>query len=1403
MPSFGSGISIQLCALSYNRIPLMRSSSFLLALSALSLHAFAASRIAESPAFSVPASDLVKEAASSLDKSADVTVLLDEYHWTYRIDGSARVVFRTVYQVRTADAISAWSSIEQRWEPWHEKRPVLHARVVTPDGVAHELDQKTIVDGPAGSNEQDTFSDVRLVKSPLPAVQPGSIVEEVIEQDYEPILHADVNRVFMGRPVPVRMSRLMVDYPATLPFRYTASLLDGAKATRTSESGVVHLAIEQSPMEVPDEPLPMLPFDAQRWPNVTFSTGASWQSLAREYNGIVEQRIVDAPIKDAVSGAQSITDRTARIRALVRALHEQVRYTGVEFGDAAIVPAKPVDTLKRKYGDCKDKAALLVAMLRASGIPAQLALLSAGEGLDVDPKYPGSGLFNHAIVYIPGPPEAWIDATADTLQFGSLPSADQGRLALVIGNDTTELKRIPEADSKGNVTRETREFFLPEWGKSRVVETTQGEGNADASLRANFGFAERTDMAKNLRNYMRATYVSEADIKIEHSKRDDFDHPFRLKVEIAEARRGEVTEQNAIVYIPIDQLFNDLPAYFKMEDEKDPDPKEAKRRANRKADFVLPEAFVHEWHYEIHLPQGQQVKKLPGDEKLQLGAATYSASFHVSDRTAYADFRFDTGKRVYTVQEAEDLRKGLVALLKAPVRDLSFEPKGQALLEAGKIKEAIAEFRSMVNQHPKAPVYRVQLSLALLAAGCGEQARAEALKATDLDGSSVLAWRNLGFIRLNDLIGRPFAPGWDASGAEAALRKALELDSKDFLVRRNLSLVLEYSPDGHRYVEKQRVAKAVEVLKGMKDDELLQQGLMQNMLFDLLYSEQYKDLYGKLDQLQVDAGTLGLRVAATTLTKGARAGIEEASTRASVEDLRRGALASAGQIMNRLGRYAECGDLLEAAMAGTPNAQQSAAQVAIFRRLQRVDYNSFKPDTPEHAVIYFSMSLAYDHLVPEDLYAPEALALGSKQDWIRKLRAESNGTKLAALKNQIPASNFADAASLASFSSDMIGDGGARVRVLGPNRREAFYVVPGKGRFLVLADSTSTAPIGAHVLLDIDKGDLASARQWLNWARDSSQIAGGDDSLAGPVFPRIWNKSSPADPALMRLAAATLMLNSSAIPILEKAVASTTDTAQKDFVRLAFTTACLSDHNAAKAEDAAKTLAANHEDSDTATLLLARVYRAEKKPEAATALLQQRLKKDPDNAAISRELALTLARTEEAAQAAAMELKVARSDRGTPNDWNLYLWYTLVAGKTSPEVIENANSVLTEQQTFPHILHTIASFYAEMNDATNARQILNKTMDAWGLTEPNSECWYVLGRIAEDYGVNDAALSYYAKVEAPAAGAEDPVGTFVLAQRRIAALKGQAVAKQSAAGAGGAGVQTRTSLAKSQAPNGH
>jgi len=92
----------------------------------------------------------------------------------------------------------------------------------------------------------------------------------------------------------------------------------------------------------------------------------------------------------------------------------------MEMGINGHKPHPPAQVLKRRYGDCKDKALLLVSLLRATGIEAAPALANTRERAALDGFLPTAYAFNHAIVRarIDGK-ERWLDATL-TSQRGEL-----------------------------------------------------------------------------------------------------------------------------------------------------------------------------------------------------------------------------------------------------------------------------------------------------------------------------------------------------------------------------------------------------------------------------------------------------------------------------------------------------------------------------------------------------------------------------------------------------------------------------------------------------------------------------------------------------------------------------------------------------------------------------------------------------------------------------------------------------------------------------------------------------------------------------------------------------------------------------------------------------------------------
>jgi Flp pilus assembly protein TadD len=88
-------------------------------------------------------------------------------------------------------------------------------------------------------------------------------------------------------------------------------------------------------------------------------------------------------------------------------------------------------------------------------------------------------------------------------------------------------------------------------------------------------------------------------------------------------------------------------------------------------------------------------------------------------------------------------------------------------------------------------------------------------------------------------------------------------------------------------------------------------------------------------------------------------------------------------------------------------------------------------------------------------------------------------------------------------------------------------------------------------------------------------------------------------------------------------------------------------------------------------------------------------------------------------------------------------------------------------------LHTVACIDAAQGKTTEARQVLEQAMYAGNQVQPNSEIWYALGLIYEQYGAKSAALEAYRSVQAHELDDHtyiDPTSTYLLAQNRIQAL---------------------------------
>jgi transglutaminase-like putative cysteine protease/tetratricopeptide (TPR) repeat protein len=1260
--------------------------------------------------------------------------------------------------------------------------------VITQDAAVHELDPKTLTDSPAADDEQNVFSDGRVVRGPLPAISSGSLIEEEDTwTENKPIFGAgSVTRFFVGRSdVLVHKERLTIDSPATLPLRYELQLLPDTKPVRSEENGRIKLLIDYGQTELLDEPDTNLPSNLPQHPNIAFSTAVSWRHVAKEYGKTVDEQIdaadVSSLVRRLIEGKKSRDDKAM---ALLQYLDREVRYTGVEFDDAAIIPRPPAETLKRKYGDCKDKSTLLVAMLRAAGIPAYIALLRAGRGHDVAADLPGIGLFDHAIVFVPGSPELWLDATDEFARVGQLPLDDQGRLALVARPESTALTPTPVSSSEDNLLIERREFHLSENGPAGVVETSEPHGSLESVYRSDYTDTANKDTRKNLSTYVQSQYLAEKLDRIDAHDPDDISKQFTLVLESDAAKRGFTDLDSAVVAIRFDTLFNRLPDELEQgetEDDKSAETANGKPKKVRTANYQLPMAFVTEWQYTILPPPGFRPKPLPANQALSLGPASLTENFSAdSGGVVHAMIRFDTVKRILSVSEAHQMRDKIVELRTGPPTFVYFEPVAQVLLNQGKVRESLQAYRDLIALHPNESVHHLQLAEALLSAGLGQAARDEARRAVALQPESALAQKTLAKVLECDLGGRKLTPGSDYSGAETAFRTARKLDPSDNGTVGDFAIFLEYNNWGERYGPGAKLKESVEVYQSLTPEQLDKIGLKGNLAYTLLYAGQFSDARKYAEDMNPQI--VAVIIASEAAMNGSQAGISEASKRSDGEVNRKNALMAAGQMLMRRRMYSLAADLMESGASGD-NAADVMTLASVLSKA-RPNETLHYDDDPAGFAMRTYLALKNPMLTKDDLLAvlskngrtvldltdPEKLETDAKQRRRSREQLSASG---------IPADVMLDI-EMQSLDVRTEGDdaSGYRVTLRVPGQSKLImYVVKEDGKYKLLDTSNDADALGLEVLDRLEASNLAGARVLLDWLRDSEHVSGGDDPFNSYVFPRIWTKGKDADVTLMRVAAAAILVQSKptarqGVTILEANGNWATSDADKVNLALALTWGYGHLQYFDKALLLYDELAKQYPESVHVFYSRELDLRRSGRFQEADALAEERLKRIPDDIDARQALVLSANSREDYALARDLGLKLIASGKAGSYDFNQASWDAILTGKIQPEDLANATKAVELSRNDPSTLHTLACVYAELGRTRDAREILIQAMNKLNLDEPDSDFWYAFGLIADQYGETEAAKADYSRVEKPARSFDVPGSTYVLAQAKLKILGG-------------------------------
>jgi len=267
------------------------------------------------------------------------------------------------------------------------------------------------------TNLENAVLDGQLTASIQPeGLQVGDIIDfsvSIITSD--PAVGNHVEQIgAMWNGVPIARAHLRTQWPSSVPMRLQANGgLALPKVVRRNGLSSIELSMDNiQPLVLPKGAPPRYQYGRL----IEMTDLASWDgivALMAPLYAKAEQLPADGAVQKEIAKIRAASpDPKARAEAALALVQDRIRYVFLGMNDGGLVPADAEATWSRRFGDCKGKTVLLLAMLHALGIEAHPVLVSSALGDGLEKRLPVIALFDHVLVRATiGGRTYWLDGT--------------------------------------------------------------------------------------------------------------------------------------------------------------------------------------------------------------------------------------------------------------------------------------------------------------------------------------------------------------------------------------------------------------------------------------------------------------------------------------------------------------------------------------------------------------------------------------------------------------------------------------------------------------------------------------------------------------------------------------------------------------------------------------------------------------------------------------------------------------------------------------------------------------------------------------------------------------------------------------------------------------------------------
>lgn len=570
---------------------------------------------------------------------ADAVYLLDKGIHDVHDDGSSEVSIHYVIKIMTKEGIDKFTTVDL---PWGNNLEI----------------EKAVVRNPGKTDTEITEIDFKKGKLYPAGLKEGSIIEFkcTYSRSGRLLKGRYFNRFYFNRLFPIYNEEIVVIMPKGKELKIDKK--DESIRYKTEAVGDKMAHIWQGACRDPIKIEPYMPDMKDYCSSVAISDIPSWDYLAEWENNLIDDQLeIDSSIKAQID--QLTADKKTqeeKVIAVYGYLGRNIHYLALKHEVFGWKPNRATKIFKDGYGDCKDMAILMIAMLKNMGMEAYLTLLDTKpfNNMIVDIPIP---IANHAIVYIPeidGKKRGlFVDVTAaSTYDCRITPYWDEGATAIILTRPGYEIVRIPASKAEDNVEYTKVNSALSKDGQMKFDLEINFSGQYAGWVRS-IACSDRWDTWFNtlLSKYIQGVTL----LKTRTDNKSESAKPFMVYTEFSAPTLLKKAEGGRYEMAPLLALRS-MQDYASMES-----------RTNDLALFYAHTSVVEE---EFKVPQGLEVVSMPEDMKIDKELLSYESAYEFKGDALRSKRKFSIKKALIKKEEYQAFRNDLIEIDKLDERHI-------------------------------------------------------------------------------------------------------------------------------------------------------------------------------------------------------------------------------------------------------------------------------------------------------------------------------------------------------------------------------------------------------------------------------------------------------------------------------------------------------------------------------------------------------------------------------------------------------------------------------------------------------------------------------------------------------------------------------------------------------------